>query len=89
MSSLRFETQAPVVSPHPNRTDIACFVGYVGRRETAITPELDRWLRERGWHFYTFIGTDGARFMCSWDTTDLAIDALLEDARDLSAAESR
>ena len=50
MSSLRFETQAPVVSPHPNRTDIACFVGYVGRRETAITPELDRWLRERGWH---------------------------------------
>jgi len=39
-----------VVPPHPNRTDIACFVGYVGRRETELPAELDRWLRERGWH---------------------------------------
>lgn len=23
-----------------------------------------------GWHFYTFIGQGGCRFMCSWDTTE-------------------
>lgn len=38
-------------------------------------------LRARGWRFYTFIGSGGARFMCSWDTTDDDVDALLADAR--------
>lgn len=27
-------------------------------------------LRAAGWHFYSFIGTGGARFMCSWQTTE-------------------
>lgn len=27
-------------------------------------------LREVGWHFYSFIGSGGARFMCSWQTTE-------------------
>jgi threonine aldolase len=36
-------------------------------------------LRTAGWHFYSFIGTGGARFMCSWQTTD-------EDVRKLVAA---
>lgn len=31
------------------------------------------------WHFYTFIGVGGARFLCAWDTTDEDIDALVED----------
>jgi len=31
------------------------------------------------WKFYSFIG-DGARFMCSWKTTQADIDALLADA---------
>lgn len=32
------------------------------------------------WKFYSFIG-DGARFMCSWNTSDADIEALLADAR--------
>jgi threonine aldolase len=36
-------------------------------------------LRTAGWHFYSFIGTGGARFMCSWQTTE-------EDVRQLLAA---
>jgi threonine aldolase len=27
-------------------------------------------MRRRGWEFYTSIGTGGARFTCSWDTTE-------------------
>ncbi|OGU18467.1 MAG: threonine aldolase [Geobacteraceae bacterium GWC2_53_11] len=27
-------------------------------------------LRSAGWHFYSFIGSGGARFMCSWQTTE-------------------
>jgi threonine aldolase len=27
-------------------------------------------LREAGWHFYSFIGSGGGRFMCSWQTTE-------------------
>lgn len=38
-------------------------------------------LRERGWRFYTFIGSGGARFMCGWDTTEQDVDALLADLR--------
>ena len=41
-------------------------------------------LRERGWRFYTFIGAGGARLMCSWDTTDADVDALLADIRELA-----
>jgi len=44
-------------------------------------------LRERGWKFYTFIGAGGARFMCTWDTTDADVEALISDVRDLMAAE--
>jgi threonine aldolase len=36
-------------------------------------------LRQAGWRFYTFIGSGGARFMCSWQTTE-------EDVRLLVAA---
>lgn len=35
-------------------------------------------LRAAGWVFYTFIG-GGARFMCSWATTEAAVDALADD----------
>jgi threonine aldolase len=35
-------------------------------------------LRSSGWVFYTFIG-GGARFMCSWATTEAAVDALADD----------
>ena len=35
-------------------------------------------LNQIGWSFYTFIG-GSARFMCSWATTEAAIDALVAD----------
>jgi threonine aldolase len=39
-------------------------------------------LRERGWHFYTFIGDTGCRFMCAWDTPAESVDRF---ARDVAA----
>ncbi|MBI1731248.1 MAG: low specificity L-threonine aldolase [Gammaproteobacteria bacterium] len=39
-------------------------------------------LKTRGWHFYDFIGDGGARFMCSWQTTDEQIDDLVAAIRD-------
>lgn len=36
-------------------------------------------LEARGWQFLKFIGEDGYRFMCGWDTTPAAVDALLAD----------
>jgi threonine aldolase len=36
-------------------------------------------LAARGWHYYTFIGQGGARFMCSWATTEGDVNLLLAD----------
>jgi threonine aldolase len=44
-----------------------------------LPPEVADRLRTAGWKFYTFIGQGGARFMCSWDTTE-------QDVRELAAA---
>ncbi len=38
-------------------------------------------LRSRGWMFYTFIGVGGARFMCSWDTSEERVRQLADDIR--------
>ncbi|MGV2830533.1 threonine aldolase family protein [Myxosarcina sp. GI1(2024)] len=38
-------------------------------------------LQAKGWHFYTFIGTGGARFVCSWNTTKADVDRLVGDIR--------
>ena len=51
-----------------------------------LSPGLAAGLRQRGWAFYDFIGSGGCRFMCSWATTEADVDALLADARSLSAA---
>jgi threonine aldolase len=52
------------------------------RQANSVFAELPdpaiRAMWERGWMFYTFIGTGGCRFMCSWDTTE-------EDVRDFLA----
>jgi threonine aldolase len=37
-----------------------------------------RGLRDRGWEFYDFIG-GCSRFMCSWQTSQSDIDALMAD----------
>jgi len=42
------------------------------------TAMIER-LRRKGWHFYTFIGSGGARFMCSWETREEDVVALLAD----------
>jgi len=42
---------------------------------------LKDYLYKQGWHFYTFIGLGGARFMCSWDTREETINALVEDVK--------
>ncbi len=44
-----------------------------------LEPPTVEALRQRGWYFYGFIGAHGYRFMCSWDTTDEDIDALVAD----------
>ena len=40
-------------------------------------------LHAKGWHFYTFIGSGGARLMCSWATTDADIEAVVGDVREV------
>ncbi|HOQ86135.1 MAG TPA: threonine aldolase, partial [Phycisphaerae bacterium] len=40
-----------------------------------MPARLAQAVRERGWHFYTFIG-GGARFMCSWNSSDADVEAL-------------
>lgn len=34
-------------------------------------------LRSWGWQFYSFIGTGGARFMCSWQTSESDVECLV------------
>ncbi|HAD03125.1 MAG: threonine aldolase [Desulfuromonadales bacterium GWD2_61_12] len=51
----------------------------------ALAPTLIDALRGRGWHFYTFIGSGQARFMCSWNTTFADVEALVADVRELAA----
>lgn len=65
-------------------------VEILGRREAnavfaRVAPGLAAGLRDLGWRFYDFIGSGGCRFMCSWATSDADVEALLTDARALSA----
>lgn len=46
-------------------------------------------MRQRGWHFYTFIGAGGARLMCAWEIQPESVDALLADLRDLTLRSRR
>jgi threonine aldolase len=43
-------------------------------------------LRNRGWHFYSFIEPDIYRLMCAWSTTEEQIDELVTDVRNSLAA---
>lgn len=44
-----------------------------------LSPEVDARLKKTGWRYYRFIG-GGARFMCSWQTTEEDIRQLAADA---------
>jgi threonine aldolase len=46
-----------------------------------IPQAVARSLHEKGWHFYTFIGVGGVRLMCSWDTTERAIQDFMADLK--------
>lgn len=48
-----------------------------------LPTETAERLRLAGWRFYTFIGSGGSRFMCSWDTTEEDVMALAADIRKL------
>src|SRR5262249_57081732 len=47
----------------------------------ALPTDCHRALADLGWRYYTFIARGGARFMCSWATTENDVDALLADIR--------
>jgi threonine aldolase len=46
-----------------------------------MPAEVAEHLRAAGWHFYSFIGSGGARFMCSWQTTERDVLQLTEAIR--------
>ena len=45
-------------------------------------------MRKKGWILYTFIGTGGARLMCSWDTTEETIKTFINDLKASIAGEA-
>ena len=49
MRTVSFEREDPLVPTAPNRADIACFVGFVGRRDGPLPAPIHQWLVERGW----------------------------------------
>lgn len=44
-----------------------------------LPPRIDTGVRDRGWHFYNFIGAGGARLMCSWDTQPDDVERFVAD----------
>ncbi len=51
-----------------------------------LPPAVYSQLEARGWHFYKFVGENGYRLMCSWETKDADITAFLADAQAVAAA---
>jgi len=54
-----------------------------------LSPALQVALRDRGWHFYTFLGDTGCRLMCAWDTTPDTVDRFAADLADATISLSR
>ena len=50
----------------------------------AVPPAAAVALRDRGWDLYALPGTGGLRFLCSWDTTEADVDAVVADVRAVS-----
>jgi uncharacterized protein len=90
MDGLTFAT-APPSALDPVRMDVACFVGFVGRRLVELPAWLDRWLDANGWRAGS-AGRTAADLVAlrdvpvpveSWDTFD---NLFLWDARPLDAS---
>lgn len=45
-----------------------------------LSPDVSAALRDKGWHFYDFIG-GASRFMCSWKVEDATVEALIADLK--------
>jgi threonine aldolase len=54
-----------------------------------LPDEISNKLMQSGWHFYTFIGVGGARFMCSWNTRKKDIDELVGEIKSLIKTENQ
>jgi threonine aldolase len=46
-----------------------------------LPPAATAALHQRGWHFHNFIGAQGQRLMCSWDTRAADLENFLADLR--------
>ena len=46
-----------------------------------MPTNLIKVLHDQGWHFYNFIGEDGVRLMCSWNTKEEDIREFAEDVK--------
>ena len=44
-----------------------------------IPPKTQAAMRAKGWRFYTFIGAEGCRLMCAWDTAPETVDRFAAD----------
>lgn len=51
-----------------------------------LPPTAISQLRSLGWSFYQFIGSGGARLMCSWDTTEDDVLDFVKDLKNILAA---
>ncbi|MCC6931801.1 MAG: low specificity L-threonine aldolase [Deltaproteobacteria bacterium] len=49
-----------------------------------LSPAVIEKIRACGWHFYTFIGSGGARLMCSWATKEEDVESFVEDLKAVS-----
>jgi threonine aldolase len=54
-----------------------------------MPPGIIQALHDKGWHFYTFIGTDGVRLMCSWDTREESIRELVGEIKSSLAGKGK
>ena len=50
-----------------------------------IPPKAQADLRAKGWRFYTFIGAEGCRLMCAWDTAAETVDRFAADLADATS----
>ena len=49
MSGLIFRDAQPANNVTPNRADVVCFIGFVGRRASAVPDAVKTWLQAQGW----------------------------------------
>ncbi|MEL6372834.1 MAG: low specificity L-threonine aldolase [Pseudomonadota bacterium] len=50
-----------------------------------IDPRVQAQVRTKGWRFYTFVGDDGCRLMCAWDTAPEVVDRFVADVAEAQA----